>query len=310
MIFCGIELMPGQKERVPLPVPGAQSLDTVCLCGAARGKTLVVTAGVHGCEYVGVQALRRLAAELDPAELSGNVIFLPLANPTGFYAGAKRVVPEDGVNLNRAFPGDPAGTLSVRLAHALEATLYPAADFLADLHSGDCNEALYPLVFFPTAGTEAVNQAACTAAQALTVPYRVRSTAKNGLYSWAVQNNLPAILIERGGMGTWSEPEVDACCEDVRSLLRHLEILPGGNLTREQEEIVEARYVEAPSNGLWLPTVGLNERVRQGALLGRLEDLAGQCIWEVRAEFDGIVLYHTVGLGVEAGDPLIAYGHP
>ena len=55
MIFCGIELMPGQKERVPLPVPGAQSLDTVCLCGAALGKTLVVTAGVHGCEYVGVK---------------------------------------------------------------------------------------------------------------------------------------------------------------------------------------------------------------------------------------------------------------
>lgn len=111
-------------------------------------------------------------------------------------------------------------------------------------------------------------------------------------------------------MGIWSEPEVDACCEDVRSLLRHLEILPGGNPTREQEEIVEARYVGAPSNGLWLSTVSLNERVRQGALLGRLEDLAGQCIREVRAEFDGIVLYHTVGLGVEAGDPLIAYGHP
>ena len=145
-------------------------LDTVCLCGTAPGKTLAVTAGVHVCEYVGVQALRRLAAELDPAELSGNVIFLPLANPTGFYAGAKQVVPEDGDNLNRAFPGDPAGTLSARLAHALEAALYPVADFLADLHSGDCNEALYPLVFFPMAGTETVNQAACAAARTLTVP--------------------------------------------------------------------------------------------------------------------------------------------
>ena len=310
MIFCGVELMPGQKRRVPLSVLGAQPLDTVCLCGTAPGKTLVVTAGVHGCEYVGVQALRRLAAELNPAELSGNVIFLPLANPTGFYAGAKRVVPEDGGNLNRAFPSDPAGALSARLAHALEAALYPVADFLADLHSGDGNEALYPLVFFPTAGTETVNQAALAAARALTVPYRVRSTAKNGLYSWAVQNNLPAVLIERGGMGIWSGPEVDACCEDVRSLLRHMEILPGVNPTREQEEIVEARYVEALSNGLWLPMVGLNERIRRGALLGRLEDLASQCVQEVRAEFDGIVLYHTVGLGVEAGDPLIAYGHP
>ena len=164
MIFCGMALAPGRKVRVPLPVPGAQPLETLCLCGAAPGRTLVVTAGVHGCEYVGVQALRRLAVELDPAELSGNVILLPLANPTGFYAGAKQVVPEDGVNLNRAFPGDPAGTLSARLAYALETALYQAADFLADLHSGDCNEALYPLVFFPTAGTEAVNRAALTAA--------------------------------------------------------------------------------------------------------------------------------------------------
>ena len=137
MIFCGMALAPGRKVRVPLPVPGAQPLETLCLCGAAPGRTLVVTAGVHGCEYVGVQALRCLAVELDPAELSGNVILLPLANPTGFYAGAKQVVPEDGVNLNRAFPGDPAGTLSARLAYALETALYQAADFLADLHSGD-----------------------------------------------------------------------------------------------------------------------------------------------------------------------------
>ena len=307
MIFCGMALAPGRKVRVPLPVPGAQPLETLCLCGAAPGRTLVVTAGVHGCEYVGVQALRRLAVELDPAELSGNVILLPLANPTGFYAGAKQVVPEDGVNLNRAFPGDPAGTLSARLAYALETALYQAADFLADLHSGDCNEALYPLVFFPTAGTEAVNRAALTAARALTVHYRVRSTAQNGLYSWAVQKNIPALLIERGGLGLWSETEVNACCEDVRALLRHLDILPGGNPFRDQVEIAEARNVESAADGL---AAGLNDSVKAGALLGRLEDLSGRCIQEVRAEFDGVVLYYTAGLGVAAGDPLIAYGHP
>ena len=54
MIFCGMALAPGRKVRVPLPVPGAQPLETLCLCGAAPGRTLVVTAGVHGCEYVGV----------------------------------------------------------------------------------------------------------------------------------------------------------------------------------------------------------------------------------------------------------------
>ena len=75
------------------------------------------------------------------------------------------MVPEDGVNLNRAFPGDSAGSLSARLAFALETALYPEADLLADLHSGDCNEALHPLVFFPTAGEEMVNQVSLAAAK-------------------------------------------------------------------------------------------------------------------------------------------------
>ena len=81
MIFCGITLLPGERKNVTLPVPDAPSLNALCLCGAAPGKTLVVTAGVHGCEYVGIQALRRLAADLDPARLSGNVILLPLDWP-------------------------------------------------------------------------------------------------------------------------------------------------------------------------------------------------------------------------------------
>ena len=68
--------------------------------------------------------------------MAGNVILLPLTNPTDFYAGTKQVVPEDGINLNRAFPGNAKGSLSARLAVALENALYPVADFLADLHGG------------------------------------------------------------------------------------------------------------------------------------------------------------------------------
>ncbi len=310
MTFCEITILPGEKKKVFLPVPDALPLEAICLCGTVPGQTLVVTAGIHGCEYVGVQALRRLAGELDPAALAGNVILLPLANPTAFYAGAKRVVPEDGVNLNRAFPGDAQGSLSARLAFALENILYPEADLLADLHSGDCNEALHPLVFIPTAGAEEVNRISLAAAKVLTVPYRVRSTARNGFYSWAVQKRIPSLLIERGCQGLWSEPEVEACCEDVRSLLRHLDILPGGNPPREQKEIVEALYIEAASDGFWYPVVDVDERLRKGNLLGYLEDMSGNCLQEVRAEFDCIVLYYTVALGVRVGDPLIAYGHP
>ncbi len=142
------------------------------------------------------------------------------------------------------------------------------------------------------------------------MPYRIRSTAQNGLYSWAVQKGVPALLLERGGQGVWSEQEVAACCEDIYSLLRHLEILPGGNPPREQVEIVQAVYEEAAASGFWYPAVGVDRSVRMGAVLGYLEDMQGRVVQQVRAEFDGVVLYHTTALGVRAKDPLIAYGRP
>ena len=136
MIVAGQVIEPGEKRRIPIPVGEGLSLETVCFCGRRPGRTLVVTSGVHGCEYVGVETLTHLSEELDPEEMSGSLILLPLANPEGFYEGVKRVVPEDGKNLNRAFPGDKAGSISAQMAYAIETYLYPAADFLADLHGG------------------------------------------------------------------------------------------------------------------------------------------------------------------------------
>ena len=308
MIFCGTQLLPGEQKPAAVPVPGAAPLTAFCFCGKKPGKTLVVTAGVHGCEYVGIQALRRLAQELDPETLSGSVVLLPLANPSAFYAGSKQVVPEDGLNLNRAFPGNPEGSLSARLAWALEAALYPAADFLLDLHGGDWNEALEPLVFVPAGGTPAVNQAAEKAAQGLAVPYQVPSQARNGLYSWAVQQNIPSLLLERGGRGAWSEGEVQDACRDVRALLQHLAILPGRVQPQIQRKLCRASYVEAEAPGFWQPVKSPGATISQGELLGKLETLTGSLLQEVRAQYDGVILYQTVALGVRKGESLLAYG--
>ena len=95
----------GVKQTLPLPVTSPFPIEMTVVCGCRPGKTLVVTAGVHGCEYVGIEALNRLKQELDPAALSGRVILLPLVNPEGFYQGSKQTIPADGKNLNRMFPG-------------------------------------------------------------------------------------------------------------------------------------------------------------------------------------------------------------
>lgn len=219
MTLCGFEIAPGEKQQVKLPVPGGVPLEAWLFCGTHSGKTLVVTAGVHGCEYVGILALQKLVETLDCATLYGQVILLPLVNSKGFFAGIKQLNPADDRNLNREFPGKADGTETQQMAWAIEKLLYPEADFLLDLHGGDWNEELAPLVFFPCGAGQELKQETRRAAQALSVSMRVCSTARNGLYSWAAQKGIPALLLERGGNGRWTPEEVEADCEDVLRLM-------------------------------------------------------------------------------------------
>lgn len=308
MIFCGYDIMPGQKKNIKIPVPEAEGIDAIAFCGKEQGKTLVITAGVHGCEYVGIEAARRIGETIDPAELHGNLILVPLLNLEGFFEGRRQVVPEDGKNLNRVFPGTVDGTISSRIAYAIEKNIYPHADFLIDLHSGDCNESLQPLVFCPYAGEREINSLSMEGAKRLSVPYRVKSNAQNGLYSWAVQQKIPALLIERGANGVWSEEEVSSCIDDIFRIMDFLEIRKAEYEMTEQIEINEAVYEEAEANGFWYPKVTAGKQVYCGEILGHFQAYSDKKVIEIRAKFDGFILYYTTSLGVKSGESLIAYG--
>lgn len=311
----------GTKKELRIPVEAYPPLHCTVISGAYPGKRLVITAGVHGGEYVGILAAEELIRELDPSVMHGEVTILPIVNESGFYHGAKQVVPEDGVNLNRAFPGDRTKSAAWRIAAAVEEHLYSRADFLADLHSGDINEGLVPLVFFPVSSGKAVEEAARAAAKIMGVSYRVPSTSVNGLYSQAAQKGIPALLVEGGCRGQWSPKEVTACKRDMYRLMIHLGILEEENTGGKpdwqektmvspivQVELDKTCYVEADGDGFWFPNVKEGEQIKKGSLLGELKSRKGEQIRQYAAEFDGVVLYYTVSLGVREGDPLVAYG--
>lgn len=326
----------GQKWQGSLKVTEEYSMPVNVICGVEEGKTLVITAGVHGCEYVGIETARCLWKSLKPEELKGQVIILPLVNAQGFYQGAKQIVPADGENLNRMFPGKADGTLTQQMAYVIEKEIYPHADFLVDLHGGDCNEAMEPLVFFPVAATQEVNIKAKEAASYLPIGYRVRSTAKNGLYSYATQQGIPALLLEIGGEGKWHESQVAQCKSCVSQLMVYLKIYSAevalkvnesrqengvsqadevqrvtftyGTSYEAQKEIVKAIYDESEVNGFWYSKVKPNQKVTKGEVLGEIRDLEGRILEQYVAQLDGVILYHTTALGIQKGDPLIAYG--
>ncbi len=324
----GETLAPGEKKQLVLRVPmgdrvncgvllpeaerggGDYELPAILLNGARPGKTLLVTAGIHSGEFAGIPAVIRTAEELDPAEMSGRAILLPCVNTSGFWTLNPATVPEDGFNLNHDYPGRADGTVGERLAAFFVRELFPRVDFILDFHGGSHGERMTPLVFFPTA--PGVREASLRAALSMNLGYIIESEATRGEYSYAANHfDVPGLLLERGEGYFCDEDWVEADRRDLRLLMDHLGLIPAPAGTRDQglrrRVFREAIYLDAMEDGLWYPAVGKDEDVKQGQLLGVMEDLFGNRRAEYRAEKDGHTLYLSRGLAVPGGGFLLAY---
>ena len=215
---------------------------------------------------------------------------------------------EDGKNLNRVFPGDPNGSVAEKLAYALMENFIRRADAYIDLHSGDGYEELTPYVYY-VGGTRVEAASRKMAHRVVSIPCAVRSgSVTGGAYNTASATGVPSILIERGGMGAWSESEVRADIEDVRNVLKYLGILPGEVLSREQREFTEVVYEDAPICGCWYPTKHAGERFEAGETLGEIHDYFGNVLFTCKAQAKGMMLYQTKSLTVLKDGPMVAYG--
>lgn len=218
-------------------IEGGVTLRGYRTSGSRPGPHVLITAGIHGSEYPGILAARKLRAFLSQADIAGTVTVLPLCNPTALKERAKAIFPEDGKNLNRMFPGNPEGSASEKTAWAIT-QLQDEADFYIDLHGGDLFEKLTPYVYVPGNCAPEVTTTARAAAQVLSVPVRVLSQASTGAYNSAALRGTPSILIERGACGLWEEfglwfPRVKAGDDVLKGdLLGHLEDFDGAVLAQ------------------------------------------------------------------------------
>ena len=101
------------------PMLSAHRWPYIALRGRQPGKAVLITAAVHGGEYVGTLAALELARSLDPEGLRGSILLLPIINPSSFWERTAFVTPEDGLNQNRGFPGRATGSYTERVAHCL-----------------------------------------------------------------------------------------------------------------------------------------------------------------------------------------------
>lgn len=290
---------------------GEFRLPAAVLHGTRPGKTMLITAGVHGGEYVGIQAAIELAQKLKIQKVAGTIIIVKVINVPAFERRNGSMGLTDGKNLNREFPGNPKGTEMERLAWAVSHELQPVADYYIDLHSGDDYEQLTSYVYYAGMADEKTFSQSRRMAEQVDVPYMVRSNvASGGAYNYAASQGIPSILIERGGMGAWTSEEVRSTRRDVRNILCHLGIYQGKKDYRTYYplDVTDICYQDASRDGLWYPFKKPGDIIREGEILGEVRDYEGGLLELSVAEYDGVILYQTGTLQVLGDGPMIAYG--
>ena len=144
--------MPTVVERTTIVFPDERLAGVEHPAFQARGKQdgprVALLGGIHGCEYSSIAAVTRFMSELDTDELAGTITAVPVVSMESFEQRSPFVVPADGKNLNRGFPGDPDGTYT----DAARARDLRRADRARgrrlDLHGGDLVEALEPFALY------------------------------------------------------------------------------------------------------------------------------------------------------------------
>lgn len=306
--------MPSSVNRRTLDLAGI-GVPVVEVTGAHDGPRLTVISGVHGCEYAPQAAVRRWLGELNPDNLRGRIVAAPVLNLPAWRARSPFVVPEDGKNLNRCFPGDPGGTLAERLAHAAFTQLIEGSDALVDAHAGDMVEALEPFALYDAGPAQA---RARELAAGYGLGYVIRQQAGAGRAVTgstslaAAAAGIPAIIAEAGGCGLVEELAVEL---HVRGLYRVLDLLGmargGAHFEDDRPPVYLERFlwVHAKAAGWWQPDVRAGQRAAEGALLGTVTSVDGsQLLEEVRAPADGVVMFLTTSPAVADDGLLLGLG--
>lgn len=306
--FGTIEVPAGKDPAAPIPV--------AVFHGAKPGPVLALVSGLHGTEYVSVIALEKLIQSLDPSQLSGTVIIVPLVNIPSFEQKVPHVNPVDGKSMNGFYPGNPNGSQTDRVSWQITNQVVERCDYLIDYHGGDLDENLRPYAYWPKSGN--AKQDAITRDMVLAfgldhiIVWSDRPKDPNAsryLDNTANTRGKPAIAVEAGYSGTVKPEDVQLLVDGSLSVMRYLKMLPGeATPVQNPVWIGKVDTVASEQTGIFYPLVQRGTYVAQGMKIGYVTDWYGRTIYEANAPAAGVVLYICGVPSMKKGNPVANIG--
>jgi predicted deacylase len=298
----------GETPNGPIRIP------LVIINGDGDGPVLCLTAGVHATEYPSIMAAMRLINDLQPSQVRGAVMIVPVVSMAMFQSRLPFISPVDGLNLNKIAPGGTNGSISEILAHMLLTEVIAKAKYHIDLHAGDFGEMLLPFAGFPLTGNADLDRQGEALARLFT-PLLISIGPESGplalpfvggIVRAATRMGVVSILGESDGNGTLEETDVRVHYDGVSNIMRYLNMIDGEpRIVGKRLKATDRFLIRATKSGLVRLKVKIGDTVAAGQELAEICDVFGETVEVVRAPragIPGLIWSHKV---VNTGDPVV-----
>ena len=265
------------ENSTPVPV--------LVVNGIKPGPTLCLTAAVHGDELNGIEIVRRIVHEINPKNLSGSVIGVPIVNMQGFRR-ASRYLP-DRRDLNRSFPGRENGSYASRTAHSFFTNVIKHCDYLIDIHTGSLSRTNLPQIranlLIPEVASLAEKMGSIVVLQSKGSVGTLRRAAMNA--------GIPAVTLEAGAPNNLQKEAVEEGVASILSAMSSLSLIPKNFWKRNKEPVFyQSAWIRAHQGGILFSKVELGDSVEKGEVLGLLNDPVSNKSSEIIAPFEGRII--------------------
>ncbi len=284
------------------------SLPVVLVNGGQPGLTLYLQAVSDGDELNGLAVIRRVLRRLNPAELKGRVIAVPIVNVHAFRVG-QASSPVDGKKMNRCFPGRKDGTSSERIAHRLFHAAIRQADYCIDLHQGGVRP-MIDEVRVRVDRRKRIHRVCMELARVFGIGYVLDCRGPDGqLARIAPEEGIPTIDPELGGCHGWSDASVQKGVAGVENVLKHYGFLPGEPRIPERQVVVDG-FVTVLSNrgGLVEYRAALYDHMQKGDPVADITDAFGNVLETLAAPQESIFWSRNLRPVVASGEPIATLG--
>lgn len=253
--------------------------------GANPGKTLCLTGAVHGDELNGIEMIRRVMFDIDPAKLTGTIIGVPVANIMGFRRNS-RYLP-DRRDWNRYFPGNTHGSSASRLAHSFFTKIIMHCDALVDLHTGSFHRTNLPQL-----RADLADENVARLAQNFGVIAVLNGRGNpNSLRAAAVRAGIPAVTLEAGEPMAMQRDVVEEGVKAINTLLAKTGMYgKQQRWTRIAPVYYRSAWVRANQSGILFSKAELGQRVREDDVLGTVTDPITNARTTIKSPYNGRII--------------------